>query len=159
MIQVPNKKSSKTLDEIGRHFLMNTSIFGLSRMIKNKLLIIKIVWVVFTILSFGAGVYFISNTMTNYFSFEPVTNVLRVNPSNVTFPASTICTKGFVRDSITYNDTTSYFIDFDYSISDYAKDIIFKEVRLRDYRYDLEYFKIPKLYGECLRFRSNKNIT
>jgi hypothetical protein len=54
----------------------------------------KGIWTILIILTFAFGFQNISLSVTDYYKFDKITNVERVTPENVTFPAITFCSIG-----------------------------------------------------------------
>jgi hypothetical protein len=51
----------------------------------------KSTWTVLILISFALGIYNVSYAASNYYQFDVITNIERVSPAKVTFPAITIC--------------------------------------------------------------------
>jgi len=97
------------------------------------------------------GVFLIVKQVHDYYSFDVISNVERKTQIPFTFPAITICIADFyhqfsyINNALLNADTNS-----DYSIKDF---IFSAEFKL--YKFDiskLEFFKIPKQVGDCVRF-------
>jgi hypothetical protein len=101
-------KSDKFLKikHIGHQFLSNTSIPGLTCIFTSKSLKFKVVCTLFLLLSFATGLYNISDLSNSYHKYEVITNVVRLTPPNVTFPAITFCAKSLVFTKALYQNAT-----------------------------------------------------
>jgi len=53
--------------------------------------LLKLLWTVLILCAFGFGFDNISQAITDYYKFDKITNIERVAPENVTFPAITVC--------------------------------------------------------------------
>jgi len=116
---------------------------------------------------FGAGFYIISQAVADFNKFDKITNIERVNPENVTFPAITICTgEGYSREHrrnelLIKNDKvfTNLLQKFLYFNSTYFYS--FKNNSYLDVNNHLDTFKINHpVYGyffDCLRFNTVTN--
>ncbi len=117
---------------------------------------------------FGYGFENISEAVADYYKFDKITNIERVNPENVTFPAITICTKGeywrddYINGSLIRRNRVSsnlliQFLDF--------KRTDFSSFQNNSYKYlnvnnHLDIFKINDPFGgflECLKFNAVTN--
>jgi hypothetical protein len=54
--------------------------------------LLKLLWTVVVLCVFGFGFDNISQAVADYYKYDKITNIERINPENVTFPAITICT-------------------------------------------------------------------
>jgi hypothetical protein len=60
--------------------------------------LLKLLWTVVILCVFGVGFENISEAVADYYKYDKITNIERVYPENVTFPAITICTdQGYAR--------------------------------------------------------------
>ena len=103
------------------------------------------------LLSVSVGLVNICETVNDYYQFDVITNVERVNHKNITFPAITICLKDFYRITYKKKNSTEYEINFNQTLSLFLPNKTFKGSNL-DSNSRFETFKIPKSYGNCLRF-------
>ena len=61
--------------------------------------LLKLLWTVVILCVFGVGVFIISQAVADFYKFDKITNIERVYPESVTFPAITICTfQGYSRE-------------------------------------------------------------
>lgn len=132
-------------------FISTLSIHGVSRLYKSNILLVKLVWTICILISCSAGFYTVSKSITDYSSYEVITNVKRVTYSKLTFPAITICTKGFYLD-LRANITS---IRFD----DYLPDLTTSSFKDKNIDNKLEYFNISKSFGKCVRFNGFQDMT
>jgi hypothetical protein len=137
-------------------FANSTSLHGIPKAIQQESLILKLIWLLLILLSICVGIYIIFLTFNDYYQYDVITNVERVTHLSVTFPAITICTKDYVRTWKKYQVNDEYFINFnildDFKI--FLKSIQFKEKTfdLKNSKSGIEFFKIPKSFGSCVRF-------
>ncbi len=127
----------------------------------------KLFWTILIVLIFAFGFQNISLAVTDYYKFDRITNIERVTPENVTFPAITICSmssyyeyyiglpdkyeiinsrrKSSIKDFINFSET--YLERTDISLK--------RKIRLNDTNH-LDYFKIhEKNFSlDCLRFNA-----
>ena len=116
---------------------------------------------------FGAGFYIISQAVADFNKFDKITNIERVYPENVTFPAIIICTsEGYSREhfingsliqrDIVYTNLLKQFLDFEIT-SFYS----FKKNSFLSVNNHLDTFKINDPSGwfffDCLRFNAVTN--
>jgi hypothetical protein len=116
---------------------------------------------------FGFGFGNISEAVADYYKFDKITNIERVNPENVTFPAIIICSyPGYEREhyrygsliqrDIVYTNLLKQFLDFEIT-SFYS----FKNNSFLSVNNHLDTFKINAPSGffffDCLRFNAITN--
>ncbi len=103
-----SKVKAKTVE-----YFKNISIPGVSQIVTSESYVLKLLWTVLILCVFGFGLENISLAVVDYYKFDKITNIERVNPEYVTFPAITICTsEGFLREhfrngSLIKRDTVS----------------------------------------------------
>ena len=104
----------------------------------------------------AVGFWNIALAVNDFYNYDVITNIERVTPENVTFPAITICAdtnsfkiKYFINgtfysivDAEKYEKSQFKFIDFIFGSSSNWKNT-------NDY---LDYFKIPENSLDCIRF-------
>jgi len=126
---------------------------------------IKLLWTVVILCVFGLGFENISQAVADYYKFDKITNIERVNPENVTFPAITICTsegyrrEHYINGSLIKNDedivSTNLLKQFlDFKFTDFHS---FKNNSHHEVNNHLDTFKINHPYFEsldCLRFNA-----
>ena len=56
------------------------------------------VWVALILVIFGFGVQNISLAVTDYYNYDKITNIDRVTPQNVTFPAILVCFECYAQE-------------------------------------------------------------
>ena len=167
MVAEDKRKWSKIKTQSINYF-KSVSIPGVSRIATTESFLLKLIWIVLIIITFGIGFQNISLAVTDYYHFDVITNVERVSPSNVTFPAITFCYSGSYKreyyknrslirkDNINIkNDNISLFINF----LDSSSTFVYSSERglpinARNY---LDTFKIPLdsdviSWADCVRF-------
>jgi hypothetical protein len=122
------------------------------------------------LLTFGLGFWNIALTVTDYYKFDKITNIERVTPTNVTFPAITICNYNRYTKDLYVNG--NFINSSNLTVSNEKNSIIKNFINwnlTRFYSYELDsylnvsehldYFKIPDLL-DCLRFNgvTNKSL-
>ena len=70
---------------------------GVPQIVTSESYLLKLLWTVVILCVFGFGFDNISQAVVNYYKFDKITNIERVNPENVTFPAINICPIGEYR--------------------------------------------------------------
>ena len=121
-------------------------------------------------MTFALGFWNIALAVTDYYQYDKITNIERVTPNNVTFPAITICNNhNYIKDlyingqyvnSSNLNDwkvkipTIKNFINWEYTHF-YTGELN----AYLDASKHLDYFNFPDL-SDCVRFNgvTNKNI-
>lgn len=103
------------------------------------------------LVSFTAGMFIISRSVKDYFQYDVITNIKRMTPNSVTFPAITICF---------YNEFTKIYyinglpvkseITYNVSIQTFLRHTMFKNKELDTT--ELEFFQITNGLNKCVRF-------
>ena len=89
-----SKVKAKTVE-----YFKNISIPGVSQIVTSESYVLKLLWTVLILCVFGFGLENISLAVVDYYKFDKITNIERVNPESVTFPAITFCAReGFKRE-------------------------------------------------------------
>ncbi len=145
------------------------SIPGISRIVNTNSFALKILWTLLIAVIFALGFQNVSQAFTDYYQYDKITNVERVNPENVTFPAITICTGfGYNRDHY----INGSLINDDYKYTNIRTDNITRFKNFLDLKSTnfysaklhalfnveshLEFFKIPDNF-DCFRFNGMDN--
>ena len=76
-------------------FLSKSTIHGLPNIIISKHLIIKLMWLLLTILSSACCTYFIIKGVNEYLQYNVTTEVRIINEHEITCPTITICNENF----------------------------------------------------------------
>ena len=89
-----SKVKAKTVE-----YFKTISIPGVPQIVTSESYRSKLLWTVVILCVFGFGFENISQAVADYYKFDKITNIERVNPENVTFPAITICSyEGYRRE-------------------------------------------------------------
>lgn len=84
------KITDKIFGELKKLSVESTS-HGIPKIILAKNLYVKIMWLVFFLISVGICVFMIVRTMSQYLSFGVTTQIARINQAEMKFPAVSIC--------------------------------------------------------------------
>ncbi len=116
---------------------------------------------------FGFGFDNISQAVADFYKYDKITNIERVNPENVTFPAITVCIgEGYQREHYVngslikrvriVSNLLKQFVNFKET-----NFLFFKKNSLLNVNNSLDTFKISNplngLFLDCLRFNAEKN--
>ena len=102
-------KNLKEIRETTKETVENSSIHALPNIVRNKYIIIKIVWIVCFLISFGICCWFIIQSILDYLSYQVITNI-KVNYENkIKFPIVTICNLNFFATNYSYKVVESLF--------------------------------------------------
>ena len=121
--------------------------------------LIKLLWTVVILGVFGYGLYNISLAVDDYYKFDVITNIDRVTPGNVTFPAIVICVKNvYFRKHYKRNTNTIKEDSIDSSYDNISRIRNFLRYTVFDNESvtSLEMFKVREFY-DCIRFNGFKN--
>jgi len=153
-------------------YFKTISIPGVSKIVTTENYLLKLLWTVVILCVFGVGVFIISQAVADFYKFDKITNIERVYPESVTFPAITICTfQGYSRehyrngslikkDERVYTNLLGQFLNFQFTHF-YS----FKNNSYLDVNNHLDFFKInlpPQINltnetFDCLRFNAVTN--
>jgi hypothetical protein len=64
---------------------------GFAKIMNNKRLSIKLLWLVFTIISIGALIYFLYRSIVGFLNYDIITNIRVYNIKNPEFPTLSFC--------------------------------------------------------------------
>lgn len=134
---------------------MNFTMHGWSNFASSNNITVKIVWTLLILTSLSAGLYNIGITVNDYYKFDVITNIARADARSIQFPAITVCTKDMHQErlSISNSQVDVYTNFYNISFLSFIENPTFKNKELNK-SFDLEYFKIPKSYGNCVRFKN-----
>lgn len=154
----PSNKLNKARD-VGYKFLANLSVHGVPRILRSENLAVRLVWIVLILFSASYGLYNITNTVRDFYRFNTITNVEREQAYSMEFPAITICTKDFtITRIIDATALTTPYAFFNTSLSSFVNDTFKYKSSQFNASQDLQFFKIPKLYANCVRFMNQTNV-
>ena len=153
--------------------MKSISIPGIPQIVTTKSHFFKVIWTILIFLAFAIGFWNISQAINDYYKFDKITNIERVLPTNVTFPAITICAiKSYTRShykngSLTKIDTIqirhsnvsriSKFLDGNSLF--FPKDLGYYLLDLSDH-WDFFHIIADSFAGDCVRFNAvtNKSV-
>lgn len=131
-------KSKKfNLKSAFHNLLANTSIYGVRRLVRSNCCLIRLVWLMTTILSAVFGVYILHELASDYLRHDVITQSKLIEPKSVMFPAITICIP-----SPTINN---------HKLADMISTIDFK-MRTLNVSKDIKSFENVGIYDNCIRF-------
>jgi hypothetical protein len=140
------------------YFISKISVIGVKRIIKSDNRLVKLTWGIMILTSLSFGLLNTSNSISDYLNYDVITNIEKITPTNITFPAITICASYYLYKEV--------FIDNKFSRSEYIYDNAslkmfieyssFKEKNLNLSQF--ESFKIPNYVGTCLKFDGIKGF-
>ncbi len=147
------------------------AIPGIRQIVTTEYYLLKAGWTILILVSFGFGIYNVSYAANNYYQFDVITNIERITPENVTYPAITLCASpGYFRDHYRNGSLVKkrdyFFIGYD-NISRIKN---FFELKYsyfmltgkdKNITHHLDYFKIPDdSFYDCVRFNgmTSENI-
>ncbi len=121
MISIDKSKKGKIIEKSIEIGLGSTS-HGIPNIIKTERTCIKIMWLVFFLLSSSAGIFTIIQSFINYFNFDVVTSIKVINEMPLEFPTITFFILRNNRVNISLNDLIAE-CTFNTFICDIPKDI------------------------------------
>ena len=150
-------------------FLTTISIPGVPGIFTSSNIFFSIFWTLLLLALFGVGLWNIALAIMDFYNYDVISNIKRVSPENVTFPAITICTKGDFRKDYYVNGSLnrSEILSGIFGFGDLLYLAEMKTYNKSTDQYDtlsvkdkLESFAIIELFRNqyCLRFNAAKNI-
>ena len=77
--------------KINEKFASASTIIGLSRIVRAKTRLMKISWILMTLVSLALGLYLTSETIKEYLEYDVFTQTKRITASSALLPAVTFC--------------------------------------------------------------------
>jgi hypothetical protein len=174
-------KTSKILS-LTRDTFESSSIHAIPNIIRNKFLLIKIVWFICFVFSFGGCAWFIIRSINDYLKYDVVTSVRVKYQNELTFPVIGICNLNFfnkdlanqiIRQKAGSNkpDMITFFVSrfltynlyknnnniIDFNPNDVIINCAFGSSEICNKTNDFElYFDLQ--YGACLKYNSVKSM-
>lgn len=145
------------MKRVWHKFISTTSFHGFPRIAATNSRLVQLVWIVFIVLSGALGFIIIFQTVNDFYQFDVITSIDRTSSKSLTFPAITICTKGYSKmqhKNITSKDS-EYYIIFNLTFEFFLRDLEFREEPFNTTA--MQFFKIPKHFGDCIRFNGFAN--
>ena len=108
------------------------------------------------LISVTAGLYIIAKSIKDYYNYDVITNIKRMTPSYVTYPAITICfynefTKIYYINGLPFKSEISHNI----SIQNFLEFGLFKNKELNTS--ELDFFQNTNGLNSCVRFNGNRD--
>jgi len=122
--------------------LSGSTAHGIPNIVKAKHLVIKIVWLVFFIISTGFGSYFVIDSVLDYLKFQTITTIKVVQEKQSQFPTVSFC-------------GSPAFDNF--SLDQIVMSTRFEGVYANNFSKEFEEFK-DAVWNKCFRYNSGKDI-
>lgn len=90
-----DKSLFKKIKEKFLFWIQDLTLHGFPKIFKTDLLVLKVIWIFFTILSISSCCFFIINTINNFLKFEVTTVFRQKSQIPIEIPALSICHKQF----------------------------------------------------------------
>ena len=163
-----SKVKAKTVD-----YFKTISIPGVPQIVTSESYLLKVLWTLVILCVFGFGFDNISQAVADYYKFDKITNIERVNPENVTYPAITICAlEGYLKEhyingsnikteSVSFVDRNllKQFVDVEETF--FSKQIFSNNINRIDVKNHIDFFEIAhpvkEQFLDCLRFNAITN--
>jgi len=121
------------------------------------------------LLTFSFGCDNISQAVTDFYKYDKITNIERVFPENVTFPAITVCTDGvywkdqykngsLIKRERVLTSLLKYFLSFERT--DFYSFKIDSNLNVRNHLDTFNFNDPYRLFYDCIRFNAiiNKSV-
>ena len=137
---------------------LNISIHGIKRIVIAETFVAKLAWILMIIASSVYGIINTVRTFNEYYQYQVVTNVERISPKNITFPAVTVCFPSvlirnhFVNSSSNEEFKREVLIDFD--LQPFVKEAnFFNSASMKiPVINNLVFFNDTKMNSKCVKF-------
>jgi hypothetical protein len=146
-------------------YFKSIAIPGIRLIVTTDNYLFKASWAILILISFGFGIYNVSYAANNYYQFDVITNIERVTPDYVTFPAITICFCNSFLKTHYKNGSIIKKEEIEYQILNFLdlESFFFVSKKLpTDFNAidRIDSFKTPNYIQDCLRFNglTNKSI-
>jgi hypothetical protein len=152
-------------------YFKTISIPGIPQIVTTESYLLKMLWTVVILCVFVVGFYIISQAIADFYKYDKITNIERVNPEIVTYPAITICAlEGYLKEhyingsnikneSVSFTDRNllKQFVN--------VEDTFFSKNNINqtfiDVKNHIDFFKIAHpvkgQFLDCLRFNAITN--
>ena len=144
------------------------SIPGIPGIFNGNNIFFKIFWTLLMLGLFGVGFWNIALAVNDFYSYDVITNIKRVTPEKVIFPAITICSDGLLNIRFFENNE---LVKSEDHIYEKLFDLFFDKVLFKTYDHKssnwielnamdrMEYFVVIETYKNlfCWRFNSISN--
>lgn len=176
-----NKKFFQKLKETFKESILSSNFHGIANVVKSSSFLLKLMWIIFIMISASFCVYMIVVNILSYLQYEVSTKTRLINEYESIFPTVTICNINFFTTNLATKSIEEFKQDFsDYDpLSEFFKIECISKLRLikneqeikdlgdskkklifscffngEDCDYDkLSYFRHPS-YGNCYQFNS-----
>ena len=100
--EIKNEKKIFLLKEVTEDVLSNSTMHGLSRIIKAKSWIIKFIWIVFLVSSICWFISYSIESLYDYLDYKVTTEIRTIYETPTIFPTVTICNKNMFTSKLDY---------------------------------------------------------
>jgi hypothetical protein len=135
------KSKFGTIKKTIKDILLFSTIHGVPEYLRSKKLFFKLLWLIFTLISFGACNHYIFQTIFDYLKFNTVTSINVIREQQSTFPSFTLC--GWPSLNV--------------SLTQIVRKLRFNGVIQQNHSQYFESY-IDNIYGLCYRFNTGKNM-
>jgi len=98
------KNKSRRIKKNVQAILSTSSAHGLNRLFTTKRILFKVMWLNFFICSASCGIYMVTNSITDYFKYEVVTQMKIIQEAPTQFPTVTFYNLKNHYDNLTLRD-------------------------------------------------------
>lgn len=174
----------KKIIQSTRETVESSSIHAIPNISRNKYSLIKIIWLICFLISFGFCSFSIYSSVLDYLDYNVVTNIKIINTNQLTFPVINICNLNLYDTDYSFNTSKALFktirpdpsfltlaqawtatllvkLGFDkkllgHSIHDVIITCRFNQLEC-DLTKDFEYY-YDIIYGNCFRYNSGRDM-
>ena len=138
-------------------YFSTISILGVPGIFTANYILLKILWSVVILGLAAVGFWNIALAVNDFYNYDVITNIERVTPDEITFPAITICYRNYYKDHYINNIYVGqqYLKTGDLKFKDFITFMSSSWENIDDY---LDYFKVSNSdYIGCMRFNAATN--
>jgi len=140
--EVDSIESKAIIKQRIKELLSESTVHGISRIVKSKRLVFKIVWLIFFIASSTTGSYYVIDSIFDYFKCQTITTIKVIQEKQSQFPTVSFCGspsfKNFTLDQIVLKLTFE-------SVSENNLSKVFEEYK-------------DTVWGKCFRYNSGRDF-
>ncbi len=134
-----------------------SSVHGLTNLVKNKFIPIKIIWVIFILMSISGCLYLLVVSIQQYFHYKVRSNTEIFYLKNLTFPSVKICDLNIATDQLNDSLDSQYLNRYDFLIKKLELESHWKTLNI-SYRNKYA-FNLSDVTIKCLFNQKPCNIT
>ena len=103
---------TKTIKKAFYNLVLSTTCHGIPDLFRTDRTLLKIIWIIFLIVSTGACGWMITKSVTDYFEYDVITKIKIIQENEMVLPAVTLCVNRY-NETILYKEINLMHCKFD----------------------------------------------